>query len=62
MGVERRRLILTDGRGTAVHDRHVPGGWSASRSATWKAAENDCLEELDQTVRPIARCDLEAAS
>jgi hypothetical protein len=33
---------------------------SATLSATWKAAENDCLEkeELDQSVRPIARCDL----
>ena len=28
-----------------------PGGWSANRSATWKAAENDCLERRN-SIRP----------
>jgi hypothetical protein len=29
----------------------VPGGWSASRSATCKVAENDCLERRN-SIRP----------
>ncbi len=29
----------------------VPGGWSATFSATWKAAENDCLERRN-SIRP----------
>src|SRR5882724_9068545 len=29
----------------------ILGGWSAGRSATWKAAENDCLERRN-SIRP----------
>jgi len=33
-------------------DRAIASGWSANLSATWKVSGE---EELDQTVRPIAR-------
>src|SRR6266700_1381363 len=32
-------------------DGEVLGGWSATLSATWKAAENDCLERRN-SIRP----------
>ena len=32
-------------------NKKVLGGWSASRSATCKAAENDCLERRN-SIRP----------
>jgi len=32
-------------------DRAIASGWSANLSATWKAAENDCLERRN-SIRP----------